>query len=118
MLALLAVGLTVGACSDDAGGGGDGGALPDARDGGVLPDSSAGADADAPRDLDAEGDGPLACVPKNGSCTNGKMCCGALACCSGVPVVAGQEFCSDMCPMAQVFPGSLPVRGRAGPRPW
>jgi hypothetical protein len=122
MLALLAVGLHLGACSDDDGDVGDGGALPDARDGAALLDTSAadtpdtGADADAadaPRELDAGGDadGPLVCVPKNGSCTNGKMCCGSLACCSGVPVVAGQEFCSDMCPMARVFPGALPVRG-------
>jgi hypothetical protein len=108
-LALLAVGLNVSACSDDDGDGGDGGGLADAREGGALPDTGA-ADADAPRELDAGGDadGPPVCVPKNGSCTNGKMCCGSLACCSGVPVVAGQEFCSDACPMARVVPGSLP----------
>jgi hypothetical protein len=57
-------------------------------------------------------DGPLACVPKSGRCSGSQLCCAGLECCSGIPVPAGQEFCSDTCPRALITPVSPVSPGR------
>jgi len=40
------------------------------------------------------------CVPQQGSCANGELCCEGLECCAGIPVPPGKEFCSNMCPIS------------------
>ena len=40
------------------------------------------------------------CVPQQGSCAKGELCCEGLECCAGIPVPPGKEFCSNMCPIS------------------
>ncbi|MCY1059901.1 tail fiber domain-containing protein [Nannocystis sp. SCPEA4] len=41
-----------------------------------------------------------ACSKQGEPCNDGQTCCAMLDCCAGVPVPAGEEFCSDNCPIS------------------